>query len=99
MTACYLTLLLVIEAGGSDPIPSLENPIFEGDCLIRSGQVSLYVSPFSKELVITREFDMFRIALPTRPGSYQFRYIFGRDTADVWPEGEYPVRKGPIEMY
>ncbi len=99
MTACYLMLMLMIGPVGSGEPITYEHPKISGDCLVRSGTFSIYVSPLSGELVIVREFDMFRVELPKRAGSYTLRYIFGRDTAEVFPGGTYPVKRGPKGFY
>lgn len=102
---CLLTLLLVI-AGQGQP-STYDNPRVYGDCMVRPHTLSIYISPYSGELVIAREFDIYYVEVPTKPGYYEFQYVFKSDHAyvhektegELLPIGKCLVRRGPKGYY
>lgn len=95
MLTCVLTLLLVVGSVESHQPTTYDNPRLYGDCLVRHVSLSIFISPYAPELVITREFDQFRIVLPEETGSYELQYVFSQEFAELWPKGKIIVRHGP----
>ena len=81
---CTLTMLLSVNAAGH--LAEFSNPRIFGDCLAREFNVVLYVSPYTHELVIAREHDMFYVDLPKKRGYYDLQIQLPERPATVMHE-------------
>lgn len=99
LTLCYLTLLLVIGAPGSGQPDTWDNPRLYGTCIGKQATVSIHISPWSRELVMVRDFTMIRIQLPDKPGYYEVQYQWNADEVVTRPDTHLLVRRGPPGYY
>lgn len=81
---CTLTLLLSVNASGH--LTEFSNPRIFGDCLAREFNVTLYISPYTREFVIAREKDIFYVDLPKKRGYYDLQIQLPERPATVMHE-------------
>lgn len=89
LTECYLTLLLIVGAPGSSQPTTYDNLRSYGTCIGRSGTYQIYISPYAPELVIAREFDLFRVQLPKQAGYYELQFIVPRHQVRFYKRTEH----------
>ena len=87
-----MTVLLLVSSVGE---ASFENQEMFGRCSLVPNTIFIRIDPVRQELVLTRQFDVFRIPLPAEEGTYDLVYYFGEEFAELEPGGKLLVMRGP----